>query len=52
MKINAKRFKIGGDKVVWIVYILLMLISLLEVYSSMGKAVYDKMGGAIAKIFL
>ena len=52
MKINAKRFKIGGDKVVWIVYILLMLISLLEVYSSMGKAVYDKMGGDIAKMFL
>lgn len=52
MKIGARRFKVGGDKVVWIVYIVLMLISLLEVYSSMGKAVYDKMGGDIARMFL
>lgn len=37
---NAKSF-IRGDKIIWVVLILLSLISLIEVYSSIGKFAYD-----------
>ncbi len=38
---NATQY-IRGDKVIWIVLIILTLISLVEVYSSIGKFAYDK----------
>ncbi|MCH3923983.1 MAG: FtsW/RodA/SpoVE family cell cycle protein [Bacteroidales bacterium] len=47
-----EKYKVKGDKVVWIIYILFMLISLIEVFSSMGKTVYDKEGGDIARMFV
>ena len=45
------RYKVKGDKVIWIIYILFMIISLIEVFSSMGKTVYDKQGGDVALMF-
>ncbi len=48
---NVERFKVRGDKVVWIIYIILMFISLIEVFSSMGKTVYEKREGDIIGMF-
>ncbi len=52
MKFNAANFKVKGDRTIWIIYIVLLFISLLEVYSAMGKMVYEKQGGDIIRIFL
>ena len=52
MKFNAVNFKVKGDRTIWIIYIVLLFISLLEVYSAMGKMVYEKQGGDIIRIFL
>ncbi len=41
MNNSAKKY-LRGDKVIWIVLIILSLISLVEVYSSIGKFAYDK----------
>lgn len=41
MNSSAKKY-LRGDKVIWIVLIILSLISLVEVYSSIGKFAYDK----------
>src|SRR5574344_2672154 len=40
------KIKIKGDKVIWMIFILLMLISCIEVYSTIGKTVYEKQGGS------
>lgn len=52
MKLSSDRFKIRGDKVIWLVYLLLMFVSLVEVYSAMGKEVYEKNGGDIMGMFI
>ncbi|MEE0918320.1 MAG: FtsW/RodA/SpoVE family cell cycle protein [Bacteroidales bacterium] len=52
MKLSANRFKVRGDKILWIVYIVFLLISLLEVYSTMGKMVYEKNEGDLVGMFL
>ena len=46
MKIGAKYY-LRGDKVIWIVIIILSFISLIEVYSSIGKFAYDKEANTI-----
>lgn len=51
MKTLNEKYKVKGDRVIWIIYILFILISLMEVFSSMGKTVYEKQGGAIATMF-
>ena len=38
----AKNKILGGDKIIWIVYILFIFISIVEVFASMGR----KVGGA------
>lgn len=52
MRIDIERFRVRGDRVIWVVYIALMLISLIEVYSSMGKTVYEKGNGDIVRMFM
>ncbi len=51
MQINKIKFKIKGDKVIWMVFLLLMVISCLEVYSTIGKIVYEKQGGTPMMMF-
>lgn len=48
--INEK-YRLKGDKVIWIVYILFILISLVEVFSSMGKTVQENRGGNVSSMF-
>ena len=50
MKIGAKYY-LRGDKVIWIVIIILSFISLVEVYSSIGKFAYDKEANTIFLFF-
>src|SRR5574344_1540474 len=45
------KIKIKGDKVIWMIFILLMLISCMEVYSTIGKTVYEKQGGSTIGMF-
>ena len=52
MKIDVEKYRVKGDRVIWITYIALMLISLIEVYSSMGKTVYEKGNGDIVYMFV
>ena len=52
MKIDIEKYRVKGDRVIWITYIALMLISLIEVYSSMGKTVYEKGNGDIVNMFI
>jgi cell division protein FtsW len=51
MQIKKIKFKIKGDKVIWMVFLLLMVISCLEVYSTIGKIVYEKQGGTPMMMF-
>ena len=51
MSNNKINLRIKGDKVIWIVYLLFMLISLVLVFSSMGKTVYENRGGNIFGMF-
>ncbi|MFA6200907.1 MAG: FtsW/RodA/SpoVE family cell cycle protein [Bacteroidales bacterium] len=51
MQINKIKFKIKGDKVIWMVFLLLMVVSCLEVYSTIGKIVYEKQGGTPMMMF-
>ena len=39
---NSAKKHLLGDKVIWIVLVILSLVSLVEVYSSIGKFAYDK----------
>lgn len=48
---NKVNLKIKGDKIIWIVYLLFMLVSLVLVFSSMGKTVYENQGGNIFGMF-
>lgn len=50
-KIKNFKFKIKGDKIIWMVFLLLMAISSLEVYSTLGKTVYEKQGGTPIGMF-
>ncbi|HHT04207.1 MAG TPA: FtsW/RodA/SpoVE family cell cycle protein [Bacteroidales bacterium] len=50
-KIKNFKFKIKGDKIIWMVFLLLMAISCLEVYSTLGKTVYEKQGGTPIGMF-
>lgn len=52
MKLSTDKLKVRGDRILWIVYIVFILISLLEVYSSMGKMVYEKDGGDLVGMFM
>jgi cell division protein FtsW len=45
------KIRIKGDKVIWMVFLLLMVISCLEVYSTLGKTVYEKQGGTPIGMF-
>ena len=40
-RIKNFKIKINGDKIIWMVFLLLMAISCLEVYSTLGKTVYE-----------
>ena len=50
-KIKNFKIKIKGDKIIWMVFLLLMAISCLEVYSTLGKTVYEKQGGTPMGMF-
>ncbi|MDR0789178.1 MAG: FtsW/RodA/SpoVE family cell cycle protein [Bacteroidales bacterium] len=41
MKLRASNIKLKGDKVIWIVFILLSVLSIVEVFSAMGNLVYS-----------
>lgn len=47
MKTINEKYRLKGDKVIWAVYIVFIIISLMWVFSSMGKTVYEKQGGNI-----
>lgn len=47
MKTINEKYRLQGDKVIWAVYIVFIIISLMWVFSSMGKTVYEKQGGNI-----
>ena len=40
-----------GDRIIWVVIVLLSLVSLIEVYSSIGKAAYDHGWNVYATVF-
>ena len=48
MKTINEKYRLKGDKVIWAVYIVFIIISLTWVFSSMGKTVYEKQGGNIS----
>ncbi|MBP6429164.1 MAG: FtsW/RodA/SpoVE family cell cycle protein [Bacteroidales bacterium] len=50
-KIKKFKFRIKGDKIIWMVFLLLIAISCLEVYSTIGKTVYEKQGGTPMGMF-
>lgn len=43
---------IRGDKIIWLILLFLTLISILEVYSSIGKIAFEKMGGRTTSLIL
>lgn len=51
MKVKLGKPQIKGDKVIWIVYLVLSVLSLIFVFSSMGKVVYHT-NGDITKMFI
>lgn len=51
MQIKKFKLNIKGDKVIWMVFLLLIAISCLEVYSTIGKTVYEKQGGTPIMMF-
>lgn len=50
-RIKNFKIKINGDKIIWMVFLLLMAISCLEVYSTLGKTVYERQGGTPLAMF-
>jgi len=48
---NLQRF-IRGDKIIWLILLFLTLISILEVYSSIGKIAFEKMGGRTTSLLI
>ncbi len=51
MKVKLGKPQIKGDKVIWIVYLVLSVLSLIFVFSSMGKVVYHT-NGDITRMFI
>lgn len=51
MKLKITKPKIKGDKIIWIVYLVLSVLSLIFVFSSMGKRVY-LVNGDISGMFI
>jgi cell division protein FtsW len=51
MQAGRFKIKIQGDKVIWMVFLLLMIISAMEVYSTIGKTVYERQGGSPITMF-
>lgn len=51
MQAGSFKIKIQGDKVIWMVFLLLMIISAMEVYSTIGKTVYERQGGSPITMF-
>ena len=51
MKLNIVRPQIKGDKIIWIVYLGLSILSLIFVFSSMGKNIY-RLDGDVGRMFL
>ncbi|MBO7277101.1 MAG: FtsW/RodA/SpoVE family cell cycle protein [Bacteroidales bacterium] len=51
MKLKLGKPQIKGDKVIWIVYLVLSVLSLIFVFSSMGKVVYHT-NGDITRMFI
>ncbi|MDR0970913.1 MAG: FtsW/RodA/SpoVE family cell cycle protein [Bacteroidales bacterium] len=45
------KFKLKGDKIIWIAFLFLIFISALEVYSTSGKTVYEEQGGSPISFF-
>lgn len=50
MAITAKKL-FRGDKIIWVVIVILSLLSAIEVYSSLGKAAYDHGWSVYGTIF-
>ncbi len=48
--LNFKKIQPRGDKVIWVILLFLLLLSILEVYSSIGKFAYDKASGNTTKL--
>ena len=43
--VNWIKSNIEGDKIIWVIALILSIISLLSVYSATGSLAYQKMGG-------
>ena len=43
--VNWIKSNVEGDKIIWVIALLLSIISLLSVYSATGSLAYQKMGG-------
>ena len=43
--VNWIKLNVEGDKIIWVIALLLSIISLLSVYSATGSLAYQKMGG-------
>ncbi len=46
-----EKYRIKGDKVIWTMYILLIVISVIFVFSSIGKTVRESRGGDVGSMF-
>ncbi|MFV0599832.1 MAG: FtsW/RodA/SpoVE family cell cycle protein [Bacteroidales bacterium] len=51
MQKSKFKIKVKGDKVIWMVFLLLIIISAMEVYSTIGKTVYERQGGSPIMMF-
>lgn len=40
--VSTRHFRLQGDRTIWILYLILSLISLVEVYSASSRIIYDK----------
>lgn len=47
---NLKLRKVNSDKVIWLVVFLLSILSLMEVYSTIGRTAYNDFGGNTTKM--
>lgn len=51
MKTLNEKYRLKGDKSIWIAYILLLVVSLLSVFTSVGKSVNDNDGSIVRMFF-
>lgn len=51
MRLSKFKIRVKGDKVIWMVFLLLIIISAMEVYSTIGKTVYERQGGSTLMMF-